>query len=299
MSSRHCQPDPHDQSKPPAEGGLCSPEIWAGLDSNDRLEILFRACLYYGQHPDPEWLAKLERFYHHCIVEMPEELRMDACYALSQQINALPERPYLALIPFIELETHNQVIGNAALLLATLFPAPPEAPMAGPQWLADRMLKSADSGVLPLECAGVLHGLMMLKDRRLIPLWHQVWNRLNDDGRHQVLRANFHTPATPGAPLIEFHLQLLEMGLPPLLFRMTAEQLVQFAESAREKGIFEAHYHLPFTPEKTNREMATIVAQWDRNGYYESQLKERLEKLLVQQPALARITEKIRAAWTK
>jgi hypothetical protein len=111
-----------------------------------------------------------------------------------------------ALVPFICLDSDPRLISKAALDYAVLRqPDPDLGEFTGPRMMLQ--LASPDSGQPEDRRAGVLQGLVLLGDRRLLPFLDGCWRLLGTEGRSILTSAS--SPHTT-AGLIEFYLRWLE-----------------------------------------------------------------------------------------
>ena len=84
-----------------------------------------------------------------------------------------------ALLPFIVVDPDPQVVANAALKTAVLFPARHSDHLEGPRFVA-RLTRGREH---PKRCGAILGGLMLLGDERLTPLIHETWDCLPPESR--------------------------------------------------------------------------------------------------------------------
>ena len=84
-----------------------------------------------------------------------------------------------ALLPFILVDPDPQVVANAALKTAVLFPARHTDHLEGPRFVA-HLARGREH---PRRCGAILGGLMLLGDERLTPLIHDTWDCLPPESR--------------------------------------------------------------------------------------------------------------------
>jgi hypothetical protein len=85
------------------------------------------------------------------------------CQALNDAILSHQGHGFQALLPFIVVDPDLQVVANAALKMAVLFPAHHTDYLEGPRFVV-RLTKVRDH---PRRCGAILGGLMLLGDERL------------------------------------------------------------------------------------------------------------------------------------
>ena len=97
--------------------------------------------------------------------------RLLLCQAMNDAISSHHGHGVEALLPFIIVDPDPQVVANAALKMAVLFPARHRDPLEGARFLA-RLTKVREH---PKRCGAILGGLMLLGDERLTPLIRETW----------------------------------------------------------------------------------------------------------------------------
>lgn len=165
---------------------------------------LFRDCLEFGCSLDPAAADEAEgtyrRFAGRSTGGARAELLSEVASTVEEGVSSVA-----ALLPFILFEEKTEVIQQAALESALLMPLKDGDPMTGPLELF-RIAREMDDDRIR---AAVLAGILLLGDRRALPLVRDAWRVLGDEGR-KVL-----TDAWSGyafASMIEFYLDWMEDG---------------------------------------------------------------------------------------
>src|ERR1700680_730705 len=105
--------------------------------------------------------------------------RLLLCQAMNDAIISRQGQGFEALLPFILVDPDPQVVANAALKTAVLFPARHRDPLEGPRFVA-RLTRVREH---PRRCGAILGGLMLLGDERLTPLIYDTWDGLPPESR--------------------------------------------------------------------------------------------------------------------
>jgi hypothetical protein len=105
--------------------------------------------------------------------------RLLLCQAMNDAIRSHQGHGFEALLPFIVVDPDPQVVANAALKTAVLFPARHSDHLEGPRFVAD-LTRGREH---PKRCGAILGGLMLLGDERLTPLIHDIWDGLPPESR--------------------------------------------------------------------------------------------------------------------
>ena len=98
--------------------------------------------------------------------------RLLLCQAMNDAISSHQGHGFEALLPFIVVDPDPQVVANAALKTAVLFPARHSDHLEGPRFVA-HLTRGREH---PKRCGAILGGLMLLGDERLTPLIHDTWD---------------------------------------------------------------------------------------------------------------------------
>ncbi len=102
-----------------------------------------------------------------------------------------------ALLPFILVDPDPQVVANAALKTAVLFPACHTDYLEGQRFVA-HLTRGREH---PKRCGAILGGLMLLRDEHLTPLIHDTWDCLPP---HPELKLNPVGPYSFSEPMFCF-----------------------------------------------------------------------------------------------
>jgi len=105
--------------------------------------------------------------------------RLLLCQAMNDAIRSHQGHGFEALLPFIVVDPDPQVVANAALKTAVLFPARHTDHLEGPRFVA-HLARGREH---PRRCGAILGGLMLLGDERLTPLIHDTWDGLPPEFR--------------------------------------------------------------------------------------------------------------------
>lgn len=250
---------------------LEQPDRWSKVDELTLGSLVCFQSLTVGVTADLARLPNMAPLYtvfaERCDEEFREQVEKMVVQSVCQGAGVN------ALMPFILLDPDLSVISTAALDYAVLCePTDEDGPFTGPKIM---LVFAGREGGLKDEYtrAGILTGLVLLGDRRLLPLLDGCWRWLEPEGR-QVL-----TQATSGnitAGLIEFFLNWLEQtddesdfgGIVGTLCRMNS-----YAEEVRDvERAFPA-----FSPDYRDGPVR-LLRTWTFSEYYR-RIKKRLKKI--------------------
>jgi hypothetical protein len=183
---------------------LADPDTWPTLDAETLGDLVLLLCIHHGVSPSGKSFGMIGPVYAVLRDRAPPEFRSRLEQRVVEAVlgGVLAE----ALVPFIAFDTSLTVISSAALDYAVLMLPDEEAGIyTGALQLQVRA--KPESGLPELTRTGILMGLVLLGDRRLLPLLEGSWQWLGPEGRTELTRTSsgFVTVA-----LIEYFLSWLE-----------------------------------------------------------------------------------------
>jgi hypothetical protein len=177
------------------------PERWDDLPINDLKTLAVVLFALYGKNGDGEEIPRLFRLYQVLNRRCDHEERMALCMNLSDLIESR-RTSVLALMPVLQVESDAAVISTAAVAYASLMPKQGDDPISGPRFLA-RLLDPAGSKT----SLGILMGLVLVGDERILPLISGRWREFDEEDRVTLAGARSGLVSTAQ---IEFLLDWLE-----------------------------------------------------------------------------------------
>lgn len=180
------------------------PDAWESLEEDALQMVAFLLFTRYGSTQNVEDRPALERLHSVLLKRFSASGRLQLeqwiCeYALTGQTGVM------ALEPFFWRETDLSVISTTALDYAMLMPRVNGDPLSGPKFMISRYDQAGDNDALRL---GILTGLILLGDERLLPLVKGRWQDLKSpEDRKRLAAAKSGFVSTL---LIEFLLDWLE-----------------------------------------------------------------------------------------
>jgi hypothetical protein len=161
------------------------PDLWTTMDLEVLQMMLFLRLARYGNDPDTDSIGELSRLYGVFRERLPAQARLQF-----EQIicDGVMERRtgYCALLPFMICETDDSVVSTASLDLAMLMPREHGDPLTGPKFILARFERAGDA---PMRQLGMLSGLLLLGDERLLPLIKGKWKEIKSAEHRSRLAA--------------------------------------------------------------------------------------------------------------
>src|ERR1700676_3209632 len=164
--------------------------------------------------------------------------RLLLCQAMNDAIKSHQGHGFEALLPFIVVDPDPQVVANAALKTAVLFPARHTDHLEGPRFVA-HLTRGREH---PKRCGAILGGLMLLGDERLTPLIHDTWDGLLPESRIEA--ASRRSPFVFRAHVLLL-IDLLEEEPDDCVRFAIADTLGKLASRAQKVGVIDDERVLP------------------------------------------------------
>jgi hypothetical protein len=180
------------------------PDSWESLDEGALQMVAFLRLTRYGSAQNVGDQPALQRLYSVLLKRLSADGRLQLEQSVCQYAME-GKTGVLALVPFLFAETDLNVISTAALDYAMLMPRVNGDPLSGPKFLISRYDQAAGNDALRL---GILTGLILLGDERLLPLVNGRWKDFkSSEDRRRLAAAKSGFVSTL---LIEFLMDWLE-----------------------------------------------------------------------------------------
>lgn len=163
---------------------LRNPSLWPGTRTRELLGNLSYYSMLLGDSYSDDFLEEIRPYYWYVAERTTVKERLD----LLLQLAELAERRVTGLgclQPFLSADEDPAVISTASLNLAVLIPLVDGDPLTGPREVL-RFTEGADTDA---TYAGILQGILLLGDRRILPLLDRCWEPLGPEGRRILLHS--------------------------------------------------------------------------------------------------------------
>jgi len=183
---------------------------WAGLNLAETEFVLEETLKCYGATFDGEMIRELFKFYRRYLGLASVSRRQQLLTRITTFISEGHQNRHIALLCFISADTDGQITSGAALDLAMVMPPDKGDTLTGPKFVA---LHGCGGVRAKLDQPGsddegdVAAGLLLLGDKRLLPLLEEIWERLTPGARLRMIRRRSNLVS---AMVVEFLLRRLE-----------------------------------------------------------------------------------------
>jgi hypothetical protein len=155
-----------------------NPALWPGTTTDQLVDILYSVSEWLGSNFTEELFEEFRPFYWHIAERTTIEQRLEVLVELVDGVERF-EVGTASLLPFLCADEETSVISTAALHLALLLPLRDGDPLTGPKYIVSGL----DSCDTENSLVGNLQGVLLLGDRRILPLLDRCWERLGREGR--------------------------------------------------------------------------------------------------------------------
>lgn len=288
------KPAPADQSDalPPhvqrAIEAAQQPDSWESLDEHALELVAFLRLTDYGVAQRVADQPTLQRLYSVLVNRLSADRRLQLEQLVCQY--AMEGRTgVLALMPFLLGETDLSVVSTAALDYAMLMPRVNGDPLSGPKFLISLYDQAAGNDALGL---GILTGLILLGDERLLPLVKGRWKEFkSSEDRRRLAAAKSGFVSTL---LVEFLLDWLENTTDESDVGAIAGAMARMPFDARVGFIVRQQRCFPASSAEPGREIE-FIEKWTFPEYAE-RIRPRLEPLIARE-SIPKVMPAILEGW--
>jgi hypothetical protein len=181
------------------------PDAWQGLDDEELKELVIVKCIEYGVTQDASRIPMLFALYRHAIRRFDVSERAELLTQFSAMTEQQKGQGHMGLMMFLVAESNPGIRSSAAMSLAVLYQPDDRDVLSGPRFVVSQLLredKTEDQGA-------ALGGVLLLGDKRLLPLLEDAWSKLSDDARLGLTQAK---SGNVFEAMVEFWLRCLEKG---------------------------------------------------------------------------------------
>lgn len=190
------------------------PDAWEALDDEELKQVIGLKFIEYGATQDGSRIPGLFALYRHAMERLDVGERREMFTEFCGMIEQHDGLGHMGLMMFLVADTDPGIRSSAALSLAVLYDPAQEGQdeLAGPRFVI-RTLVRHDGGN-PGQGAA-LGGVLMLGDKRIMPLLVEVWDDLSEEAQLEMTAAK---SGFVSEGVIEFWLDRLEAGCSEAVF---------------------------------------------------------------------------------
>jgi hypothetical protein len=188
------------------------PDAWIGLDDDELKQVVSVKFIKYGATQDGSRIAGLFALYRYSMQRLDVGERREMLTEFSEMIEQHEGLGHMALMMFLSADTDPGIRSSAALSLSVLFDPEDGDELAGPRFVINTLVHH--DGGAPGQGAA-LGGVLLLGDKRIMPLLAEVWDELSEEAQLEMTAAK---SGFVSEGVIEFWLDRLEAGCSEAVF---------------------------------------------------------------------------------
>lgn len=268
---------------------LQDPDSWERLTPQQLGAVAFVRLTGYGRTRQAAEVPQIQRLYALLLQRLDTSERLRLQQAICEFIER-EQTTTLALLPFVLGDTDRGVVSTATIDVAMLMRRTDGDPLTGPKFFAKRL---EDPETPAFRTVGILSGLILLGDERILPLVKGRWRLFDSaDDRRQLAAASSGTVSTL---LVEFLLDWLEDTTDESDVGAITGALVRMPVIARGGCVIREQRCFPIF-DAADEPPVRLVDRWSFEDYAEI-IRPRLEPLMARESE-PKIIRKILEAWT-
>jgi|GEM_PF-1212058 len=155
-----------------------NPALWPGTSTDRLVQNLIDISGWLGVYYTNAIFEEFRPFYWYVAERTTIAQRLEILVNLSGAVERF-EAGIATLLPFLCADEETSVVSTAAMNLSVLIPSQKGDLLTGPKDVL-RFLEGSDTDNTRV---GILQGVLLLGDRRVLPLLDRCWERLGREGR--------------------------------------------------------------------------------------------------------------------
>jgi hypothetical protein len=215
------------------------PEAWYDLNEEELKRVIGVKFIEYGSTQDESRIAGLFALYRYAMERLDVDERRQMLTEFSGMIEQHKGLGHMGLMMFLAADTNPGIRSSAALSLSVLFDPEDGDELAGPRFVI-RTLIHHDGGA-PGQGAA-LGGVLLLGDKRIMPLLAEVWGALSEEAQLEMTAAKSGF-VTEG--MVEFWLDRLEEGCSEAVFGSAVAAIAKMPVIAQMPFVVDVERLLP------------------------------------------------------
>ena len=215
------------------------PGAWAGLSDDVLIQVLTTKCIEYGISQDPDSIGPLFALYRHGMERLDVSQRQEMLTLYAGMTEQRQGEGHMGLMAFLMADTNPGICSSAALSLSVLYQPHEGNPLGGPEFVVRTLLRQKEGS----ESQGsALGGVLLLGDRRILPILDDAWDQLGEEARLGLTKAKSGI-VTEG--LVEFWLRCLEKGCSESVFGSAVAAIARMPAIAQVPFVLDVERVLP------------------------------------------------------
>ena len=234
------------------------PEKWDSIPPEKLKHFVFFQILQYGAASDERMIQELQRLYAVFVEKVSFEDRSEV---LEEVFEALERGVGFlnALLPFIYEDPAAGIVTGASMKMALISALRNGDPLTGPKEMCELARQDAADDKMRGRIVG---GILLLGDRRILPVLDECMKHLGSEGRMELSRA---WSGFAYASTVDFYLTWLKRA-PEDEYGAVAGSLARLAVSAQPHKVLDVERKFPSNA-PDNRPPVKYLREWTIEEY--------------------------------
>jgi hypothetical protein len=215
------------------------PDAWGGLDDEELKQVIAIKFIEYGATQNGARIPGLFSLYRHGMEFLGVEARRQMLTEFCEMIEQHEGLGHMGLMMFLAADTDPGIRSSAALSLSVLFDPGDGDDLAGPRFVIDTLVYH-DGGAPGQRAA--LGGVLLLGDKRIMPLLEEVWDDLSEEAQLEMTAAK---SGFVSEGVVEFWLGRLESGCSEAVFGSAVAAIAKMPVIAQVPYVLDIERCLP------------------------------------------------------
>ena len=215
------------------------PDAWDGLDDDELKQVVSLKFIEYGASQDGSRIPRLFELYRYSMQRLDVDERREMLTEFSGMIEQHEGLGHMGLMMFLAADTDPGIRSSAALSLSVLFAPEDGDELAGPRFVIHTLVNH-DGGAAGQGAA--LGGVLLLGDKRIMPLLAEVWDELSEEAQLEMTAAK---SGFVSEGVIEFWLDRLEAGCSEAVFGSAVAAIAKMPVIAQVPYVLDMERLLP------------------------------------------------------
>ena len=182
------------------------------MDDDELKQTILIKCIEYGMSQDGSRIPGLFGLYRHAMTQLDVGDRLEMLTEFSRSTEEQHGKGHMGLMMFLAVDDNPAVQSSAALSLSVLFDPEDGNELAGPAFVVRTLLNRESDP----ESQGIgLGGVLLLGDKRVMPLLEDAWEQLSEEAQLAMTKAK---SGFVSEGIVEFWLNCLESGCSESVF---------------------------------------------------------------------------------
>ena len=216
-----------------------NPDAWDQLGSEELKQLVMVKCIEYGVSQDAGRIPLLLALYRHAMEHLDSSERMELLLQFSEMTEEKKGQGHMGLMMYLAAENDPGIRSTAAMKLSLLFDPEGGGDLAGPEFVVNCLL---NQGVEPEEQGAALSGVLLLGDKRLLPLLQGAWSQLSEEAR---LGVTYSRSGYIWEGVVEFWLRCMETDCSESVLGAVVAAITRMPVISQEPYVYDIHRVLP------------------------------------------------------